>query len=52
VADLKIPKLAAYGISQVHVGELVEKAAKASSMKANPIALTKEELAEILRAAM
>ena len=52
VADLKVPKLAAYGISQAHVGELVEKAAKASSMKANPIALTKEELAGILRAAM
>ena len=52
VVDLKIPRLAAYGISPAHVGELVERAAKASSMKANPIALTKEELAEVLRAAM
>jgi alcohol dehydrogenase class IV len=29
-------------------GTLVEKAAKASSMKANPIVLTSEELTEII----
>ncbi len=52
VCDLRIPKLGAYGVSEQHVAELVEKASKASSMKANPIVLTTEELAEILRAAM
>ncbi len=50
--DLGIPALGAYGISQVHVPELVRKAAAASSTKANPIVLTPEELTEILQAAM
>jgi alcohol dehydrogenase class IV len=36
----------------MHFNELVNKAAQASSMKANPIVLTAEELAEILRAAL
>ena len=48
VADLKIPRLAAYGLTPAHIGELVEKAAKASSMKANPLPLTNEELSRIL----
>jgi alcohol dehydrogenase class IV len=52
VRDLQIPKLREYGVAEQHVSELVEKAAKASSMKANPIVLTPEELAEILRLAM
>jgi len=51
VADLRIPSLGAYGLGEGHVEELVEKAAKASSMKANPIPLTREELAGILRRA-
>ena len=42
------PRLATYGINSTHTTELVEKAAKASSMKANPIALTGEELGAIL----
>ena len=52
VADLNIPKLAAFGLLPAHVSELVEKAAKASSMKANPIALTIDELADALQAAI
>jgi alcohol dehydrogenase class IV len=52
VRELRIPRLSAHGVSEQHLGELVEKAAQASSMKANPIALTREELAEILRAAI
>ena len=52
VRDLRVPRLAAYGIGPMHVNELVSKAAQASSMKANPIVLTAEELAEILRAAL
>jgi alcohol dehydrogenase class IV len=50
--DLGIPRLSFYGIKQEHVAELVEKSAKASSMKANPIVLTPEELAEILERAL
>lgn len=52
VRDLQIPRLRNYGLSEQHVPELVEKAAKASSMKANPIVLTAEELAEILQLAI
>jgi alcohol dehydrogenase class IV len=49
VDDLQIPRLETYGIKSEHVDELVRKAAQASSMKANPITLTPEELAETLR---
>jgi alcohol dehydrogenase class IV len=48
VADLQIPGLRHYGILPEHTAELVAKAEKASSMKANPIALTPAELAGIL----
>ena len=46
--DLRVPGLAAYGITRADFPALVEKAARASSMKANPIVLTGEELGEIL----
>ena len=49
VEELQIPRLGTYGIKSEHVDELVRKAAQASSMKANPITLAPEELAEILR---
>ncbi|MDE3067011.1 MAG: iron-containing alcohol dehydrogenase [Verrucomicrobiota bacterium] len=52
VSDLAIPSLGTYGIREEHFGELVEKASRTSSMKANPIALTPEELAESLRRAL
>jgi alcohol dehydrogenase class IV len=52
VGNLQIKPLGAYGIREEHVADLVAKAANASSMKANPIALTPEELAETLRAAI
>jgi alcohol dehydrogenase class IV len=52
VDDLQIPRLGTYGIKSEHVDELVRKAAQASSMKANPIVLTAEELAEILQQAL
>jgi len=51
VADLQIPNLRAYGIFASHTDELVANAANASSMKANPVALTPAELAQILEAA-
>lgn len=47
-AELGIPRLGAYGITAAHVPDLVEKAAQASSMKANPIVLTSGELTEVL----
>jgi alcohol dehydrogenase class IV len=52
VADLPVPKLGAYGIREEHVADIVPKAAQASSMKANPIVLTPEELAATLRLAL
>ncbi|HWX22096.1 MAG TPA: iron-containing alcohol dehydrogenase [Candidatus Binatia bacterium] len=52
VADLQIPPLGTYGLTRAHVAELVDKAAKASSMKANPIVLTNAELADVLERAL
>jgi alcohol dehydrogenase class IV len=52
VADLHISPLRAYGISVADKTQIVENASKASSMKANPIALTSEELGEILERAI
>ena len=48
VADLRIPPLRDYGIKPEHVAEVVASAANASSMKANPIALTTQELTTTL----
>lgn len=52
VEDLRIPPLHAYGIGPDHVATLVAHAANASSMKANPIVLTPEELTDTLRHAL
>jgi len=51
-ADLHIPPLRAYGIGDEHIPDLSREAQRASSMKANPIALTDEELQTTLRAAL
>lgn len=50
--DLAIPPLSRYGITPAHFAEIVDSAAKASSMKANPIVLTADELTAILAAAV
>jgi alcohol dehydrogenase class IV len=50
-AALKIPPLRIYGIQETDFAALAAKAAQASSMKANPIQLTAEELTQILKAA-
>ena len=47
-ADLKIPGLSAYGITMDSIPMIMEKSRAASSMKANPIPLTDDELREIL----
>ena len=52
VADLGIPPLRDYGVTEKDVPTLVEKAQAASSMKANPIVLTSVELTEILQRAL
>jgi alcohol dehydrogenase class IV len=49
---LNIPGLRAYGITERHVPELVEKASRASSMKGNPIQLNESELHEIVSRAL
>ena len=45
---LNIPGLRAYGVGAKDYDSLIEKSAAASSMKANPLTLTKDELREIL----
>ena len=44
---LEIPGLRAYGVTEADIPSLIEDAARASSMKANPVVLTAEELREI-----
>jgi alcohol dehydrogenase class IV len=51
VADLNIPRLGSFGVQREHFADLVAKAANASSMKANPIVLTPEELTGVLEQA-
>ena len=50
--ELGIPPLRCYGIREEHAPALVSSAAKASSMKGNPIALTAEELSEVFSRAL
>jgi alcohol dehydrogenase class IV len=52
VEDLKIPPLQHYGVTGEHAPDLIEKASRASSMKANPIPLTRGELTRILELAI
>jgi alcohol dehydrogenase class IV len=52
VAALPVSKLGVYGLREEHVAGLVVQAAQASSMKANPIRLTPDELAQTLRRAL
>ena len=52
IASLDVPPLARYGISHDDVPALVEAASRASSMRANPVALTPGELAGILERAL
>ncbi|HXK07931.1 MAG TPA: iron-containing alcohol dehydrogenase [Verrucomicrobiae bacterium] len=52
VRRLEIPPLRTYGVTVTDIPVLVEKAAHASSMKGNPVALTGDELAEIVSRAL
>ena len=51
-ARLHIPKLSQWSIADTDLNEIAYKAAAASSMKANPVSLTHEDLIAILREAM
>jgi alcohol dehydrogenase class IV len=48
VRRLSVRRIAEWGIRDCHVPELVAKAGRASSMKANPIVLTASELTAVL----
>jgi len=50
--ELSVPSLASYGMTTAHIPSVVAKAAVASSMKGNPIALTEAELHRILERAL
>jgi alcohol dehydrogenase class IV len=52
VGDLQIPTLSAYGVTYTDADAIADKASRASSMKANPVTLSIEELREILLAAI
>jgi alcohol dehydrogenase class IV len=51
IADLRVPSLASYGIKRQDFPEIVKKSAAASSMKANPVALSTDEMIAILERA-
>jgi alcohol dehydrogenase class IV len=52
VRELGVPRLGAYGLTPADVPAVAAQAARASSMKANPIQLETEELERILAAAI
>jgi alcohol dehydrogenase class IV len=51
-ANLGIPRLAKFGVSEKDVAEMVGLAKKASSMRFNPVVLSDEALANVLRSAI
>jgi alcohol dehydrogenase class IV len=51
-AELSIPALRGWGIAEADLPGVAEKAANASSMQANPLPLTAEELIAVVRAAL
>ena len=50
--ELAVPHLSAHGLVEAHFDTLVDKAAAASSMKGNPIQLTRDELLGIVQRAL
>jgi alcohol dehydrogenase class IV len=52
VAALGIPPLGAYGVTRQQTAAIVSSSARASSMKANPLPLTAEELTATLESAL
>ncbi len=52
VTDLGIPGLGAFGLKPGHIDELLDRAMAASSMRANPIELTRDELRSVVESAI
>ncbi len=52
VSELSIPKLRTYGFEAQQIPELVKRAERANSMKANPIVLTADELTKVAERAL
>ena len=50
--ELNVPLLNAWGVTEADLPAVVERAARASSMQANPIQLTNEELLAVVTAAL
>ncbi len=51
-AALSVPPLSAYGLREADLPAVIEAAARASSMKANPLVLTPDEMEAVLRQAL
>ncbi len=51
-ADLSIPSLSGFGLSEGDIETIIAEAQEASSMKGNPLPLTDQEVSEILRRAL
>ncbi len=49
---LHVPGLSAYGVTDADITDLIDKSARSSSMKGNPIALTPDEMRGILTQAL
>jgi len=50
-AELNVPRLRPWGITEADLPGVVEKAARASSMQANPLELTRQELLAVIETA-
>jgi alcohol dehydrogenase class IV len=51
-AELNVPVLRTWGVTEANLPAVVENAARASSMQANPLPLTNEELLAVMKAAL
>jgi alcohol dehydrogenase class IV len=50
--DLNVPPLSEFGVTEDQFAEIVSRANKASSMKGNPVVLTKDEMIDVLTRAV
>ena len=52
VRHLGVPRLGAYGVTPAHVAEVATSAERTSSMRGNPVPLTRDELEALVQAAL
>jgi alcohol dehydrogenase class IV len=50
--QMEVPRLSSFGVEEAHIPDLVERARKTSSIKANPVELSAEDLARALKQAL